>query len=390
MSENNVHRLEYGDREIILIGTAHVSKKSAEEVKEVIETEVPDSVCIELDEGRYKSVKDEDSWKNMDIMKIIKEKKTTLLLVNLILSSFQKRMAKQIGVNSGAEMIQGIKSAEEVGAKLVLADRNIQITFSRIWRGLGIGGKMKLIFIIFGSIFSNEEISEEELDRLKNEDMLATVLGELSDGFPQLKKTLLDERDQYLAKKIKDAPGKKIVAVVGAAHVPGIKQELYKEQNLEELNYLPPKKNKWKYVAWAIPVLIIALIIATFVNNKSAGFDQILYWILWNGSLSAIGTIAAFGHPFSIITSFVVAPITSLNPLLAAGWFAGFVEAVVRKPKVSDLENLSQDVMTVRGFWKNRFTRILLVIIFANIGSALGTFIGGAEVVRVFFQSVGK
>jgi len=390
MSENNIHRLEYGEKEIILIGTAHVSKKSAEEVKEVIESETPDSVCIELDEGRYKSIKDKQSWQNMDIMKVIKQKKTTLLLVNLIMSSFQKRMAKQIGVNSGAEMMQGIKSAEEAGVQLVLADRNIQITFSRIWRGMGFKGKMKLIFIILGSIFSNEEISEEELDKLKKEDMLVTILGELADSFPELKTTLLDERDQYLAKKIKEAPGKKIVAIVGAAHVPGIKEEIHKEQDLAKLNYLPPKKSKWKYIAWAIPALIIALIIATFVNNKSAGFDQVLYWIMWNGSLSALGTLAALGHPLSIITAFVVAPITSLNPLIAAGWFAGFVEAVVRKPKVSDLQNLSGDIMSVKGFWKNRVTRILLIIIFANIGSALGTFIGGAEVVRVFFQSIGK
>lgn len=215
--EQNVTRIHLDDKEIILIGTAHVSKKSAEEVKEVIEAEQPDSVCVELDQGRYQSIMEGNQWKEMDIFKVIKEKRATLLLMNLVISSFQKRVAKQFGIKAGQEMIQGIESAKDVGAELVLADRNIQVTFSRIWGNLGFWGKAQLLMQIVGSIFSKEEISEEELERLKSQDMLNSMLNEFTEHFPRLKKPLIDERDQYLAQKIKEAPGEKVVAVVGAA-----------------------------------------------------------------------------------------------------------------------------------------------------------------------------
>ncbi len=386
MSET-VHRIQVEDKEIILIGTAHVSKNSAEEVKQIIEQEKPDSVAVELCNSRYQSMQDRDRWNKTDIAKVIKEKKSFLLLSNLILSSYQKRMAKQIGIQAGQEMIQAIESAKDNGAQLVLADRDIQVTFARIWGNLGFWGKLKLFFSLVLAIFSDEKITEEELDKLKSGDMLTSALSELSKSFPELKETLIDERDRYLAQKIKDAPGKKIVAVVGAGHVPGLKEAINEEQDLSALNKIPPKKKTGKIIGWTISILIISLIVATIIVNRDAGIDQILTWILWNGSLSALGTLAAFGHPLSILTAFFIAPVSSLNPLLAAGWFAGLTEAFVRKPKVSDFENLSEDVNSFKGFWRNRVTRILLVVVFANIGSTVGTFIGGADVVRIFIRS---
>jgi pheromone shutdown-related protein TraB len=382
-----VHRIQVEDKEIILIGTAHVSKNSAEEVKQIIEQEKPDSVAVELCNSRYQSMQDRDRWNKTDIAKVIKEKKSFLLLSNLILSSYQKRMAKQIGIQAGQEMIQAIESAKDNGAQLVLADRDIQVTFARIWGNLGFWGKLKLFFSLVLAIFSDEKITEEELDKLKSGDMLTSALSELSKSFPELKETLIDERDRYLAQKIKDAPGKKIVAVVGAGHVPGLKEAINEEQDLSALNKIPPKKKTGKIIGWTISILIISLIVATIIVNRDAGIDQILTWILWNGSLSALGTLAAFGHPLSILTAFFIAPVSSLNPLLAAGWFAGLTEAFVRKPKVSDFENLSEDVNSFKGFWRNRVTRILLVVVFANIGSTVGTFIGGADVVRIFIRS---
>ncbi|HPI16580.1 MAG TPA: TraB/GumN family protein [Mesotoga sp.] len=382
-----VHRIQLKDKEIILIGTAHVSKNSAEEVKRIIEEERPDSVAIELCNSRYQSMQDQDRWKKTDIAKVIKDKKSFLLLANLILSSYQKRMAKQIGIQAGQEMLQAIESARETGAQLVLADRDIQVTFARIWGNLSFWGKAKLFFSLVLSIFSDEKITEEELDKMKSGDMLTSALSELSKSFPQLKETLIDERDKYLAQKIKEAPGKKIVAVVGAGHVPGLKEAIKEEQDLEALSRIPPKKKTGKIVGWTISIAIISLIVATVIVNRDAGLDQILSWILWNGSLSALGTLAAFGHPLSILTAFAVAPISSLSPLLAAGWFAGLVEAMVRKPHVSDFENLSEDVNSFKGFWRNRVTRILLVVVLANVGSTVGTFIGGADVVRIFIKS---
>lgn len=388
MSEENITRIHLDGKEYILIGTAHVSKHSAEQVKEVIEAEQPDSVCVELDEQRYQSITEGSKWKEMDIIQVIKEKKASLLLMNLAISSFQNRMADQFGIKAGQEMIQGIESAKETGAKLVLADRNIQITFARIWGNLGLKGKSLLLSQVIASIFSKDTITEEELEKMKNQDTINAILNEFTESFPRLKKPLIDERDQYLAQKIKDAPGEKIVAVLGAAHVPGIKEEIKKEQDMAKLTERPPKSNVPKIIGWSIPVFILAIIAYTFIANPSAGLAQTISWIIWNGSLSALGAAIAMGHPLTILTAFVAAPITSLNPLLAAGWFAGLTQAYIRRPSVRDFETLSEDVFSVKGFWRNKVSRILLIVVLANLGSSLGTFIGGADVIRVFFENI--
>lgn len=387
MTQGNVTRIHLDGKEYILIGTAHISKQSAEEVKEVIELERPDSVCIELDEQRYKAIMDGQKWKEMDIFSVIKEKKATFLLMNLVISSFQKRMAKQFGIKPGQEMIQGIESAEEVGAKLVLADRNIQITFARIWAGIGLWGKAKLATQIVGSIFNKESITEEELENLKSQDTLNAMLNEFTVMFPKLKVPLIDERDKYLAQKIKKAPGNKVVAVLGAAHVPGITEEIKRDHDLDALSKLPPKSKAPKMIAWAIPFIILGLIGYTLYSNPSAGLLQITSWILWNGSFAAIGAAIAFGHPLSILTAFIVAPLSSLNPLMAAGWFAGFVQAYFKRPNVGDFENLSEDVYNIKGFWNNKVTRILLIVVLTNLGSTLGTLLGGADVIRLFIEN---
>lgn len=388
MTEETITRLDLNGKEIILIGTAHVSKHSAEQVKEVIDVEQPDSVCIELDEQRYKSIREGNKWKDMDIFQVIKDKKATLLLMNLAISSFQNRMAKQFDIKPGQEMIQGIESAEEIDAKLVLADRDIQITFSRIWNGIGLKGKALLLTQVIASIFSKETISEEDLEKMKTQDTINAMLHEFTEAFPRLKKPLIDERDQYLAQKIKGAPGEKVVAVLGAAHVPGIKQEIKKEHNLQKLAQKPPKSKLPKIIGWSIPVVILGIIAYTFFANPAAGWQQTVSWILWNGSFSALGALVAFAHPLAIVTAFIAAPITSLNPLIAAGWFAGFVQAYIKRPHVSDFENLSEDVFHLKGFWSNKVTRVLLVIVLANIGSSIGTFIGGADVIRLFLENL--
>ena len=367
MSEANITRLEVDGKEIILIGTAHVSRLSAEQVKEVIEKEKPDSVCIELDEQRYQSITDNNKWKETDIFKIIKEKKATLLLMNLAISSFQNRMAKQFDIKPGQEMIQGIESAKENGAELVLADRNIQITFSRIWHNLGWLGKSQLLTSVFYSIFSKDTISEEELENMKSQDTLNAVLAEFTESFPRLKTPLIDERDQFLAQKIKEAPGKKVVAVLGAAHVPGITKEIYKHQDLEGLSAVPPKSILPKIIGWSLPILLIALVAYTFIANPTAGWDQAWSWIIWTGSMAAIGAIVALGHPLAIVTAFIVAPITALHPILASGWFSGLVQAYMKRPTIGDFERLSEDVFTIKGFWKNKVTRVLLVLVLTNL-----------------------
>ncbi|MFW5719219.1 MAG: TraB/GumN family protein [Halanaerobium sp.] len=385
MEEDNIQRLEFDGKEIILIPTAHISKKSAEQVKEVIETEEPDSVCVELDQQRYESIDNEDKWSEMNIFQVIKEKKSLLLLVNLIISSFQSRMAEKLGINAGEEMRQGIKSAKEIGAELVLADRNIQITFQRVWRGLGLWEKMKLIFQIISMLFVDEEITEEEMDQLKSGDALNIMLAEMGKSFPGIKKYLLDERDQYLANKIKNAPGDKIIAVLGAAHVPGVKKEIYKEQNLAKITKLPPKPKWGKLFSWGIPAVIMVIIISSFINNVSTGVEVTKAWFIWNGSLSALGVILGRGHILTVLTAFIVAPLSSLNPTLAAGWFAGLAEAYLKKPQVKDFQKLSEGI-TIKEIYTNKVTHILLIVILANLGSVIGTAVGGASVIRTFLE----
>ncbi|HZK85783.1 MAG TPA: TraB/GumN family protein [Desulfosporosinus sp.] len=388
MSNGNVHRIEMDGRQIILIGTAHVSKRSADEVKQVIEEEKPDTVCVELCESRYHAIMDAERWKNTDIIKIIKDGKSLMLLINLIMSSYQKRVARQFGINPGQEMIQGIESANDNGAVICLADRDIQVTMRRLWRGLGFWGKAKLFYQLILSLVVDEEISEEELEKMKNEDMLTSVLNELSRSFPPLKAILIDERDKYLAQKIKETSGDKVVAILGAGHIPGIKKELVNHNDLEELSKTRPTSNIVKIIGWTIPVIILGLIITTLSVDKTLGIDQIVSWIVWNGSLASIGAIVAFSHPLTILVAFLVAPISSLSPLLAAGWFAGLAEAFIRKPNVQDFENIAEDVCTLKGFWRNKVIHILLVVVLTNFGSMFGTVIGGADVIKQFINAI--
>ncbi len=387
MTSGNVHRIELEEREIILIGTAHVSKQSVDEVREVIAAENPDTVCVELCQARYQSIVDTEKWKNTDIMKIINEGKTLLLLAKLALSSYQKKLARKFDIKPGEEMIQAINSAKEIGAELCLADRDIQITMLRLWRKIGFWGKIKLFFHFMLGMFLDEDLTEDDLEKMKSQDMLSAALEELSKAFPKLKSIVIDERDCYLAQKIKEAPGNKVVAVLGAGHIPGIKKALNSNHNLEKLNKVIPPSKANKVIGWGIPIFIITIIATTFSVDRATGIDQMISWILWNGSLGVLGAILAFAHPLAILTAFIAAPISSLSPLLAAGWFAGLTEALVRKPSVSDFESLSEDMHTLRGFWRNKVTHILLVVVFANLGSTIGTIIGGADVVSKFIST---
>lgn len=388
MAHHNVHYLKKDDKEIILIGTAHVSKHSVEEVKEVIEKEKPDTVCIELCESRYKTVTDKQAWKNTDIISIIKQKKALVLLVNLVLSSYQKRLAKKLGVSPGQEMLQALESAKAVEAEICLADRSIQVTLMRLWRGVDLWGKIKLLFqLIFTVISGDEDIGEEEIEAMKSQDMLSAALNDISKSFPEFKGVLIDERDQYLAEKIQNAPGQKIIAVLGAGHIPGVKEELFKKHDLAELTKIKAPSKLAKIIGWSLPLLILILIAATFSVDKSTGIDQILSWIIWNGGLAALGTLLALGHPLSILVAFLISPVSSLSPLLAAGWFAGLTEALIRKPNVKDFESIAEDIHTLKGFWKNKVTHVLLVVALANIGSSLGAVIGGADIVRHFINT---
>ena len=380
----NLIHLKFKEKDIILVGTAHVSKESARLVQSVIEEEKPDTVCVELCQSRFQAIQQKDRWQDTDIVKVIKEKKSFLLLSNLLLASFQKRIAKQFDVKPGEEMITAINSAEATGAQIHLADRDIRTTLSRTWRLMGFWSKIKLIFQLTLSLGQLDEIKEEDIEKMKQQDVLETLLAEVGKSLPALKSILIDERDQYLAEKIRTAPGNKIVAVVGAGHIPGIQKYWDSDIDTGALEQLPPKGKSIGILKWSIPMAIVVLFIAGFFyGGKEAGTDMIAWWILANGILAGVGAIIALAHPATIISSIVAAPLTSLNPMIAAGWVSGLVEAFSRKPKVKDLEQLPEDILSVRGFWKNNVTRILLVVVFTNLGSSLGTFIAFPVIVKV-------
>ena len=379
-----IHHLEVDDKKIVLLGTAHVSKESVQLVSSVIEEQKPETVCVELCQSRYQSIRQKERWQDTDIVKVIKEKKSFLLLSNLLLASFQKRIAKKFDVKPGQEMMQAIESADTVGAEVYLADRDIRTTLARTWRAMGLWGKIKLIFQLVMSMGEVEDLKEEDVEKMKQEDVLQTLLAEVGQSMPVLKQILIDERDQYLAEKIRNAPGNNIVAVVGAGHVSGIKEHWKAEIDLQRLDQLPPKNRIAGTLKWIIPAVIVGLFIAGFFyGGKEAGTDMIIWWIFANGALAGIGAIIAWAHPATIASAVLAAPLTSLNPMIAAGWVSGMVEAFSRKPKVKDLEKLPDDILSIKGFWKNKVTRILLVVVFTNIGSSIGTFVAFPALVKV-------
>jgi pheromone shutdown-related protein TraB len=386
MTDNdNIHRLTFEDREITLIGTAHVSKESADLVGKVIEAEKPDTVCVELCESRYKAIKQKNRWQNTDLIKVIREKKSFLLLSNLLLTSFQKKIGQKLGIKPGEEMIRAMEAADTVGANIHLADRDIRITLSRTWRLMGLWTKIKLLAQLVTSMGEVDSVKEEDIEKMKDKDVLETLLSEIGETLPELRRILIDERDQYLTEKIRSAPGKRIVAVVGAGHVPGIKRGWNETIDLNALDELPPKGKIFSFLKWGIPAFVVGLIVlGFFYAGSSAGTHMIKWWVLANAVFAGIGAAIALAHPLTVVSAIVASPITSLNPMIAAGWVAGLVEAFIGKPKVKDFENLPADILSLKGFWKNKITRILLIVVFTNLGSSLGAFVAIPLMARVF------
>ena len=375
--ESNVDLIEHEGRSFFIIGTAHVSKDSADLVERTIRDRNPDTVAVELCESRFESLSNPERWKETDIYTVIKSGRAYVLMAQLALSTFQKRLADEFGVRPGEEMHRAIKVSEETGAELSLVDREIRTTLKRAWATAGFWTLMKVLYQTILSTFHAQDISQEEIEKMKTGDELAVVLDEFSGSLPGVKVALIDERDQYLAQKILNSPGDTVVAVVGAAHVPGIKRAFGAAIDLEMLEELPPPKIIFKVIGWGIPLLVVGLIVAGFVTSGRETTEQmVMAWVLANGICAAIGTTLALAHPLTIITAFFAAPVTSLNPTIAAGWVCGLVEAWLRKPRVMDLERISDDLGSVRGIWKNRVVKVLLVVVLANLGSSVGTFIG--------------
>ena len=376
--KTNLNKITFDDGKVLyLIGTAHVSGDSVKFVEECINEFGPDTVAVELDKNRMDVLKNRKKFEETDIFDIFKKKKVLFFTVQLMMSSYQKKIAEKTGSAPGSEFKKAIEMAEEKELKLVNADRDISVTLKRTINSMTFSEKAKFITgMLFGD---DKDVDEKAIEELKKGDMLMQIIGEMQDEFPSLKRTILDERDRYLAANIAQNLGEKTVAVVGAAHVPGILRRLQEEKpekdNLDDINFVPKGSKITKIIPWIIPVLIIGMFIYGFFNgNAPDTLEAAIWWIVINGTLSALGCALALGHPLTILAGFIAAPITSLNPTIGAGIVTGLVQLYLVKPRVIDLETVSQDTTKLKGWWKNKLSRALLVSLFSSIGSSIGTF----------------
>jgi pheromone shutdown-related protein TraB len=384
-------------REIILVGTAHISRESINEVRDIILQNSPGMVCVELDSARYSSMTQKDSWTKLDIIKVIREGKGFLLIANLVLSSFQYRLGDELGIKPGEEMRAAIDTAVSLQIPYSFCDREVQQTLSRAWSKCGFWSKCKLLAGLFSSAFSTEKLSEAEIENLKNQSELDGMMKELAAYLPAIKETLIDERDRYLAARIwQNAAGSKngkTVAVVGAGHLDGLKTHIERiaegseDSDVSSLETIPPPGAGSKISGLIIPALIVVIIAAGFFHNGAeVSFEMLKRWVLWNGSLAALGSLLAFAHPLAIIVSFIGAPIATLNPFIGVGLFSGIVQAMLYRPRISDAESLAESLTSLKGIYKNRITHVLLVFFLSSIGGAIGNFVSIPSLAGILFN----
>lgn len=383
LDSGSVTRLEYEGRELYLIGTAHVSQKSVDEVGRVIRELKPDTVCIELDQTRYEVLVDPKRWRKLDIFQVIRERRLLFLLTSLALSSYQRRLGEKLGVRPGAEMLAAVEQARAVGAEVVLADRDIQATLKRTWAALSLWDKAQLIGVLVVSVFAKGEISEEQVEALKDRDAISEMIREFAEVMPRLQRPLIDERDRYLISSIREAPGRSIVGVVGAGHVEGMVRYLSTPVDRDLLSQIPPPSLLSKVVKWIIPAIVVGAFFAGYHQHEVQGLKQMVFaWVLPTSILAGLFSVLAGAKLLTVVATSMASPLTTLNPTIGAGMVAGFVEAWLRRPTVEDCEGLSS-VASLSDWYNNRFARVLLVAFGATIGASLGAYVGAAWLLKL-------
>ncbi len=398
MTEENVEpqvELQIGEGRITLLGTAHVSRASADKVRELLHTGAFDAVAVELCPSRYNALIDPDALARMDLFRVLKDGKGTMVAASLALGAYQQRLAEQFGIEPGAEQREAVNYARENHSPVLLIDREIGTTLKRVASNVAWWQRINLFSGLVASLLSKEDVDEEEVERLKEGDILETTFAEFAEDRQDLYLPLIDERDRYMAARLledmqKDGH-KSILAVIGAGHMRGIKR--YLEEGIEspreavaELDAIPKKKSWPKLIPWIIVALILSGFALGFSRSPEIGWSLVADWVLINGGLSALGALLAGAHPITTITAFVAAPITSLNPTVGAGMATAAVEIYLRKPRVGDFGELRHDTTHLKGWWRNRVSRTLLVFLFSTFGSAIGTYLAGF---RIFGQLAG-
>jgi pheromone shutdown-related protein TraB len=374
-----------------LLGTAHVSRASVDAVRAAVASGDYDSVAVELDAGRLQSLTDPDTLARLDLVKVVREGKTHLFAANLALAAYQRRLAEQLGVEPGEELKAGALDAQARGLPVHLIDREVGLTFKRALQSLGWWQRTKVGAGILASMFGDEEVGDDEIEKLKQGDMLESSFGEFAAESPQLYQAIIAERDQYMASALRQVAADKptgaavpyrVLAVVGAGHLPGLARHLKDDtadpvELRRSLEVVKPKSR----VPW-MELVIGVFLVGGFAwgfwqGGVDVGSDLLLQWVLATGVLGAIGCAIAGGHPLSILAAFISSPLTPLHPALASGTVSAFVEATLRKPTYADFMALRDDVQTMRGWWKNRVARVLLNFFLTSLGTAIGVWTGG-------------
>ncbi|HVK83186.1 MAG TPA: TraB/GumN family protein [Kofleriaceae bacterium] len=376
----SVTEVVHGDTTYYLVGTAHVSQRSVDEVKAVIEQVNPDVVAVELCKARHDALTKDSAFRELDVFKVVREGKTLYLLAHLALSSYQRKIGASLGVKPGAELLAAVTAANAKGIPVELIDRDINVTLKRTWANLGLWKRSTLLAsLMVGWEDDNKgkPVDEKAIEDLKEPKALSEMLAQLGEAVPEVKQPLIDERDSYLASKLNDVTGKRVVAVVGAAHVPGMTPKIGTPIDRAPLDKLPPPSKLWTAIKWLVPLLFIAALVYGWRWSDSSSFAELmLAWILPTSVGAAGLTLLAGGSPFSVLSALVVAPIAAIHPLLGTGMIVGVVEAWRRKPSVADCERLPDDIQTLKGFWRNPVTRILLIAVASGLGTAVGFWVG--------------
>jgi pheromone shutdown-related protein TraB len=384
----DVEHIRLLDRDILLVGTAHISAESVELVHEVIAKERPDCVCVELDERRYQALSEKTRWEGLDLREVIRNRQLATLLLNFLLSSYQRRLGGKLGVMPGSELLEATRTAESLGIPFALCDRDIRITLRRSWAALSLLDKSKLLASALVGLVEEQELSEEELRRLRQKDVLSELMAELGRVMPGLRRVLIDERDAYLAQKIRETKGRKVVAVVGAGHIAGMREALLSDQAVDmfAITRIPEVPIFWKLLGWGIPALIVASIVSIgMTKGAAAAGHNALFWILANSIPTAGASILAFAHPLTVLAAFVAAPFTSLSPLVGAGHVTAFVQAYVHPPRVHEFSTVTDDIAVFSNWWRSRLLRVLLVFILSSIGGLIGVWIGSVNILSNLF-----
>jgi pheromone shutdown-related protein TraB len=377
-----------GDREIFVVGTAHVSRESVDLVREAIDELHPDVVAIELDPKRFEALSSPERFEALDLREVIRTRQLATLGLNLALASYQRSLGVALGVKPGAELLEAARCAEQAGIPVALCDRDVRITLRRAWRALSFWKRMMLMASFSAAIFEREELSEEDLRELRRTDVLSRLLSEMGEAFPGLKLVLIDERDAYLAERIRETEGRRVVAVVGAGHVEGIVRALERKERIDLAALsTTPGPSRWTHVlGWGIPGLLVLSLFWIGVRDGGAvAGENVAFFALATGLPSAAGTLLALGHPATVLSALLLAPLTALSPLIGIGHVTALVQSWMRPPFVRELSSALEDIGTASGLWRNRLLRVLLVFTLSTLGGIIGTWVGGARLLSSVF-----